>query len=403
MKRHTNVLSKVKCRAGDGWHQRAGNSSTHSHVRQKARAAIRADRRPEFDGIVGRRVPAIRASVSPYFLKFELPVPPVTVAFTSMPRKLRLQYPGAIYHLMNRGDQREDIFKDDEDRLGFLLALEEACLKTGWQVHAYCLMGNHFHLVAETPEANLVFGMKWLLGTYTKRFNIRHKLCGHLFAGRYKGLMVDGSGNGYLRTVCDYVHLNPVRARLIEPQAVLESYKWSSYVEYLKPAGQRRGSLRVDRLLGEHGIPLDSEAGRREFALQMERRRAEETGIDYRQLRKDWCLGSDEFRRQLLASAVERVGPNHYGADRREAAEERGKRIIAEEASRLGWKVSEFHLRSKSDPGKVAIARRLRRETTMSLKWVAENLSMGSWTSVANLVSTAVQTDPLQLTLKSED
>src|SRR6266511_3745625 len=81
-----------------------------------------------------------------------------------MPRKLRVQYSGAIYHVMNRGDQRENIFKDDEDRQKFLSTLSEACAKTGWQVHAYCLMRNHFHLVAETPQPNLVFGMKWLLG-----------------------------------------------------------------------------------------------------------------------------------------------------------------------------------------------------------------------------------------------
>ena len=137
-----------------------------------------------------------------------------------MPRKVRIEYPGAIYHVMSRGDRREDIFVDDEDRQRFLSTLGEACQKTEWQVHAYCLMRNHFHLVIETPQANLVAGMKWHLGVYTKRFNIRHKLCGHLFAGRYKALVVEGSGNGYLRTVCDYVHLNPVRAKLIKPKGV---------------------------------------------------------------------------------------------------------------------------------------------------------------------------------------
>jgi len=88
--------------------------------------------------------------------------------------------------------------------------------KTAWQIHAYCLMGNHFHLVVETPQANLVAGMKWLLGTYTSRYNRHHKEFGHLFSGRYKALMVDGSGNGYLKTVGDYVHLNPARAGLLE-------------------------------------------------------------------------------------------------------------------------------------------------------------------------------------------
>ena len=132
-----------------------------------------------------------------------------------MARKLRVEYPGAIYHLMNRRDRRESIFKDDEDRQRFLGTLGEACVKTGWQVHAYCLMSNHFHLVIETPQANLVSGMKWLLGVYTSRFNRRHKLFGHLFSGRYRSLIVDGSGSGYLKTVCDYVHLNPVSARSI--------------------------------------------------------------------------------------------------------------------------------------------------------------------------------------------
>ena len=79
-----------------------------------------------------------------------------------MSRKLRIEYPGAMYHVMNRGDQREDIFRDDDDREKFLCTLGEACAKTEWQVHAYCLMRNHFHLVLETPQPNLVFGMKWL-------------------------------------------------------------------------------------------------------------------------------------------------------------------------------------------------------------------------------------------------
>src|SRR5271168_1345006 len=129
-----------------------------------------------------------------------------------MARKLRIQYAGAVYHVMHRGDRREAVFEDDQDRQRFLETVSEACQKTAWQIHAYCLMRNHFHLVVETPQPNLVVGMKWLLGVYTKRFNIGHKECGHLFAGRYKALHVEGSGNGYLATVCDYVHLNAARA-----------------------------------------------------------------------------------------------------------------------------------------------------------------------------------------------
>jgi putative transposase len=141
-----------------------------------------------------------------------------------MPRALRIQYPGAIYHVINRGDRREPIFRDDVDRRRFITTLGEVCAKTDWQVHAYVLMPNHFHLVIETPNPNLVAGMKWFLGTYTTRFNHRHKLAGHLFSGRYKALIVDGSGNGYLRTVCDYVHLNPVRADLLRPEQPLVTF-----------------------------------------------------------------------------------------------------------------------------------------------------------------------------------
>jgi len=177
-------------------------------------------------------------------------------------RKLRVQYPGALYHVMNRGDRREDIFRDDADRQRFLDTLSEACGKTGWQVLALCLMPNHFHLVVETPQPNLVAGMKWLLGTYTARFNRRHRLCGHLFSGRFKALVVDGSGHGYLKTVCDYVHLNPTRARLLAVSQPLRAYPWSSWPEYLKPPSRRWPWLGVDRLLGEYRIAKDSAAGR---------------------------------------------------------------------------------------------------------------------------------------------
>ena len=103
-----------------------------------------------------------------------------------MPRKMRLQYPGAMYHVMSPGDRCDNIFLDDVDRQDFVKTLAEGCQKAGWQVHAYCLMRNHYHLVLETPNANLVAGMAWLQSTYTIRLNHRHRLFGHVFSGRYK-------------------------------------------------------------------------------------------------------------------------------------------------------------------------------------------------------------------------
>ena len=133
-----------------------------------------------------------------------------------MPRQVRIQFEGAIYHVMCRGNRREDIFEDDTDRECFLQTFGETCRKTGWLVHAYVLMGNHYHVLVETPQPNLVKGMTWFQSTYTARFNARHRRSGHLFGGRYKAVLVDSEAGGeYFRTLMDYLHLNPVRASLI--------------------------------------------------------------------------------------------------------------------------------------------------------------------------------------------
>jgi REP element-mobilizing transposase RayT len=310
-------------------------------------------------------------------------------SFGFVPRKLRVEYKGAIYHLINRGDRREPIFKDDKDRELFLETLGQCCAKTDWQVHAYCLMPNHFHLVIETPRANLVAGMKWFLGTYTGRFNRRHKLFGHLFSGRYKSLVVDGSGTGYLRTVCDYVHLNPVRAKLLGPGHSLQKYRWSSYPAYL--SRKRAPWLRVDRLLGEMGIPKDSRGGRQAFEKRMQERAAQENPKDYKPLRRGWCLGDKAFRKELLGQMAERVGQSHYGAERQESGEEKAERIMREELKRRRWTEETLSSRRKGDSEKVKMAARLRRETIMTLKWIAERLHMGSWTHVSNCLGKTKQ------------
>ena len=301
-----------------------------------------------------------------------------------MPRKLRVEYPGAIYHVMNRGDRREPTFKDDVDQRRFLETLEEACGKTDWQVLAYCLMPNHFHLVVETPQANLVAGMKWFLGTYTGRFNRRHKLFGHLFSGRYKALIVDGSGNGYLRAVCDYVHLNPARAKLLQKEEPLRTYRWSSFPEYLKAPTKRPAWLRVERLLGEYGIHRDSAAGRGRLEEALEQRRGAEDGQANKAIRRGWFLGDEKLKQELLAQVSEKAGKSHYGEELRESATAKAEQIVAEELRRLGWKEDELKRQRKGHRRKVQMARRLRAETTMSLKWIAERLAMGSASMVTH-------------------
>jgi len=188
-----------------------------------------------------------------------------------VPRPIRIQYPGAIYHLLSRGDRREAIFVDEGDRHDFLKTLAEACQKTRFEVHAYYLMNNHFHLVVETAE------------------------------------------------------------------------------------------------------------GRRAFERRMETRRTGEGDPNQWQgVRRGWCLGSGPFKAALLERLHGHLGPHHSGATRRQAGAARAEKIIGEELRRRRWRESDLSRRAKADPGKLALAARLRKETTLTITEIAQRLQMGS-------------------------
>ncbi|MGA2748773.1 MAG: transposase [Verrucomicrobiota bacterium] len=311
-----------------------------------------------------------------------------------MPRKLRVQYEGAIYHVINRGDRGEAIFIEDDDRWLFLKTLGEACQKTGWQIHAYCLMNNHFHLIVETPRANLVAGMKWFLGTYSTRFNRRHKYFGHLFSGRYKSLTVDGSESGYLKTVCEYVHLNPVRAQLLQPDQPLKAFLWSSWPAYLQKPAQRPAWLRVDRWLGEVGLGSDTAASRRCLEAQLEGLRqaeAKKENPQWKRLRRAWYWGSVSFRQEMLEIIDRQRGPQHCGEELKESDEHRAQRLIAEMLRDAGWNAADLEEQPKGQAKKARMAARLRAETSMTWPWIASHLSMGHWRTAYNATRTIIQ------------
>ena len=172
-----------------------------------------------------------------------------------MARSVRIEYPGAVYHAMCRGNCGGDIFLEDGDRAVFLSTLQEACERTRWVLHAYVLMNNHYHLLLETPEANLVAGMKWFQGAYTQRFNARNRRQGHLYQGRYKATLIDPNEADYFNKVSSYIHLNPVRVGLCcRDNLKLEHYQWSSYPYYLKPPRQRPVCLEIRRVLESFDI-----------------------------------------------------------------------------------------------------------------------------------------------------
>ncbi len=141
-----------------------------------------------------------------------------------MARPLRIEFPGALYHITSRGNARQQTFGDDEDREAFLATLAWVVERFGWRCHAYCLMDNHFHLLIETPQPNLSRGMRQLNGVYTQSFNRRHRKVGHLFQGRFKAIVVDK--DNYLLELARYIVLNPVRAKMVKTP---DRYPWSSY------------------------------------------------------------------------------------------------------------------------------------------------------------------------------
>jgi len=141
-----------------------------------------------------------------------------------MARPIRLEFPGAIYHVTTRGNGGENIFIDDQDRLQFLTVLGEVVSRAGWIVHAYVLMDNHYHLLIETPNGNLSRGMRQLNGVYTQRFNSCHGGGGRVFQGRFKAILVER--DGALLELCRYVVLNPLRLKAVKN---ISRYRWSSY------------------------------------------------------------------------------------------------------------------------------------------------------------------------------
>jgi REP element-mobilizing transposase RayT len=206
-----------------------------------------------------------------------------------MARPLRIEFPGAIYHVTSRGNARQAIFIDDEDRGGFLDVLSMVVERFKWLCHAYCLMENHYHLLIETPNANLSKGMRELNGVNTQGFNQRNRRVGHLYQGRYKAIIVEK--DNHLLSLCRYVVLNPVGVGLIKRP---EQWRWSSYRATIGLA-KRPSFLTIDWVLSQF-------AGRKRVAMERYKRFVIE-GIDkespWETLKGQIFLGTEEFIKQL--------------------------------------------------------------------------------------------------------
>ena len=313
-----------------------------------------------------------------------------------MPRKPRLEYAGALYHVMSRGNHAQKVFWTDADCKTFLDTLGEVCVRMGWKVHAYALMGNHYHLLLETPEPNLVDGMRWLQGTYTKRFNAEHREWGHLFQGRYKAIPVE-LGSGYFPAVANYIHLNPVRRKGYDfERERLEEYRWSSYPAYIGKA-RRPDWLSVSRVLDGLGL-ADMAAGRRKYAQYVAARLEEVRHADkpwaadaaWDKIRRGWHMGGEGFRREML----ERVGraleagrrASYAGDEVREHGEACAEEWIAKGLAALGLAESDLAELRMNSPEKYALAWLVRRHAGVRPVWIKARLDMGTATGFAHFL-----------------
>ncbi len=303
---------------------------------------------------------------------------------------------------MARGNRRENIFFNDDDRRFFLKTLGDACERTGWKAHSWVLMNNHYHLLLETPEANLVEGMKWLQNAYTRRLNAKHRLWGRVFGDRYKAVLVEGGNRDYFTTLLDYIHLNPARAGAVNVAgggSVLD-YPWSSLRwTYANPQPHQLpwscDAMGLEAFGLENTVP-----GRREFVDRLDLRAREEAesagrvlpppGIDARlsHLRRGWYWGSREFAEKAMDLAKDLIGSRknatyRSGSLRHAHDLDEAERIFHEGLALLGLKEAELENLPGADIRKVVVAEAIRNKTTVRQQWIADRLKMGSASNVS--------------------
>lgn len=212
-----------------------------------------------------------------------------------MARPIRVEFEGAYYHLMARGNERKAIFKDDRDRQLFLQTLQEVIGQYGLILHCYCLMSNHYHLVIQTPRGNLSRAMAWFQGTYTNRYNRRHQRSGHLFQGRYKSQIIEADEYA-IKLIC-YIHLNPVRGRNKsqpldqDKRQLLEQYAWSSHCYY---SGKLKAAdwINLD-WLSYYSRKLSS--AQRLYRNDISQAFEQQPASPFDQIRGGFVLGSEKF------------------------------------------------------------------------------------------------------------
>ncbi len=303
-----------------------------------------------------------------------------------MARKLRLEFPGACYHVINRGNYRQDAFATQASKAAFERCLFETCEKSDWWLHAFIVMRNHYHLAIETPAGNLVTGMQWLQATFANRYNRFRDEHGHLFQGRYKALLAEEGET--MGLVSDYIHLNPVRAGIV-PVERLGEYRYSSFW-YLRRPAIRPPWLRLDQPLASIGL-ADTAAGWNSYqaylAWQAEQGPAGKNEA-YVCLSQGWALGSAGFKADLLTDhTVHALSRAWETTGAREIQHRNWEDLLAAALVALGRNERELKTQPMAAPWKVGIALFLKVHSQASNSWLANRLQLGAPKYVSHLLS----------------
>jgi REP element-mobilizing transposase RayT len=293
-----------------------------------------------------------------------------------MPRKLRIQRLGALYHVINRGNYRSDLFASQGASQAFLKALFEAVSRYGWKLHAYVLMRNHYHLALETPLPNLVEGMHWLQGTFSNRFNRFRKQNGHVFQGRYKALILEDKT--VLSRVVDYIHLNPVRAGVAAPGHI-ERFEWSSLPQFLK--GNRPAGLVCHDWLAARGGRQDNAKDLKSYLQYLRdigNNEQEQKKAGLTKLSRGWALGTHGWKQALAREHAHKTF--REGLEKEEIGEIKQmhwENALSEALRAAGRKAGELDTKPRLQHWKLEIAGKLRKQTGAPIVWIAKNLHLG--------------------------
>lgn len=294
-----------------------------------------------------------------------------------MPRAPRIETNEGIFHVINRGNYRSFIFEDEGAKASFEKCLFEAAERSGWLVMAYCIMGNHFHLCIATPRGNLSEGMRWLQSTYAARYNRFRKEQGHLFQGRFKSLVVEPGK--HLCDLIDYIHLNPVRAKIVHSSNA-KNYRWSSL--HWLPKIKTRPKILDTGWLDDSEVLRDTPAGWRSYTTSLQMRlteNPEEIEALEKRMCRGWCIGDKPFKqahaKDFLAKKETLRLEKEGLADLNESHWENALSMCLE---KLGESQAAARDARMSAPWKLAIAAKLKSTTSVKNAWLADKLKMGT-------------------------